>query len=42
MAGPLFAGLMADLTGNYRIAFVVLALVAGSGSIMFMLARKPV
>ena len=41
VVGPMFAGVMADLTGSYRIAFVVLALAAGSGSVMFLLARKP-
>lgn len=42
VAGPLVAGLMADLTGTYRAGFVLLALLAGSGSLMFMVARKPV
>jgi MFS family permease len=42
VAGPLVAGLMADLTGTYRTGFVLLALLAGSGSLMFMVARKPV
>jgi len=41
IAGPLVAGVLADLTGNYRLGFTVLALVAGSGSVLFMLARKP-
>jgi len=39
--GRLHAGIMVDLTGNYRIGFTVLALVAGSGSLLFLLARKP-
>ncbi len=42
VAGPLVAGVMADLTGSYRSGFVLLALLAGSGSVMFMMARKPV
>lgn len=41
VAGPLIAGLMADLTGSYRSGFLLLALLAGSGSVMFVLARKP-
>ncbi|MBE7366472.1 MFS transporter [Ramlibacter pallidus] len=41
VAGPMVAGLFADLTGNYRAGFTVLALVAGSGSLLFLLARKP-
>lgn len=42
VAGPLIAGTFADLTGNYRLGFTVLALVAGSGSVLFLLARRPV
>ena len=41
IAGPMVAGVLADLTGNYRLGFTVLALVAGSGSLLFMMARKP-
>jgi sugar phosphate permease len=41
-AGPMIAGVLADMTGSYRTGFVVLALLAGSGSVMFLLARKPV
>jgi len=41
VAGPLIAGVFADLTGNYRAGFTILALVAGSGSVLFMLAKKP-
>lgn len=41
IAGPLVAGAFADLTGNYRIGFTVLALVAGSGSVLFLMAKKP-
>ncbi|HEX2546888.1 MAG TPA: MFS transporter, partial [Ramlibacter sp.] len=41
IAGPLIAGLFADLTGSYVGGFTLLALVAGSGSLLFMMARKP-
>jgi MFS family permease len=41
VAGPVIAGFFADLTGNYRTGFTILALVAGSGSVLFLLARKP-
>lgn len=41
IAGPLVAGAMADLTGNYRAGFTFLALTAASGSLLFLLARKP-
>ncbi len=41
VAGPMIAGVMADATGNYRSGFVLLALLAGSGSGLFLLARKP-
>lgn len=41
VAGPLVAGVLADWTGSYRSGFVLLALLAGSGSVMFLLARKP-
>jgi MFS family permease len=42
IAGPMVAGILADLTGNYRLGFTVLALVAGSGSVLFLMAKKPV
>jgi cyanate permease len=41
IVGPMLAGMLADLTGNYRLGFTVLALVAGSGSVLFLMARKP-
>jgi MFS family permease len=41
VAGPLVAGSLADLTGDYRTGFTVLALVAGAGSLAFVLARPP-
>ncbi|HWS76373.1 MAG TPA: MFS transporter, partial [Quisquiliibacterium sp.] len=41
VAGPMVAGGLADLTGNYRVGFTLLALVAGGGSVAFLLARRP-
>jgi sugar phosphate permease len=41
VGGPMIAGGLADLTGNYRAGFTVLALLAGVGSLFFLLARKP-
>ena len=41
IVGPMLAGMLADLTGNYRLGFTVLALVAGSGSVLFLMAKKP-
>lgn len=42
VGGPMIAGVLADLTGNYRAGFTILALLAGLGSLFFVLARKPV
>jgi sugar phosphate permease len=42
IAGPMVAGILADLTGDYRWGFSLLALLAATGSIAFMLAHKPV
>ena len=39
--GPLFAGFLHDLTGNYRQAFMILAGLSALGSVALMLARKP-
>ena len=41
VGGPLIAGAMADAFGNYRAGFTVLAILAGLGSVLFVLARKP-
>ncbi len=41
VVGPLFAGLLADKTGNYEQGFTILAIVALLGSIFFALLRKP-
>lgn len=42
IGGPLIAGVLADMNGNYRAGFTVLALLAGVGSLFFLLARRPV
>ena len=39
--GPMLAGVLADLTGNYQLGFSVLALLSALGSLSFMLATKP-
>jgi MFS family permease len=41
VGGPMIAGILADLTGNYRLGFTIIALLAGLGSLFFVLARKP-
>jgi sugar phosphate permease len=41
VGGPMIAGILADLTGNYRIGFTILALLAGLGSLFFVLAKRP-
>lgn len=41
VAGPMTAGWLADLTGNYRSGFTVLAIVAASGALAFLGARRP-
>ncbi len=41
VGGPLFAGIMADATGDYKLGFTILAILAGMGSMFFVLARKP-
>lgn len=42
IGGPVIAGTLSDLTGNYRAGFTVLALLAGIGSLFFLFAKKPV
>ncbi len=42
IGGPMIAGLMADATGSYRAGFTVLAALVGSGSLFFLLARRPI
>jgi sugar phosphate permease len=39
--GPLIAGMMADRTGSYTAGFSILAVLAGLGSIFFVLATPP-
>ena len=41
VGGPMIAGFLADLTGNYRVGFTVLALLAGLGSVFFLAAKRP-
>jgi MFS family permease len=41
IGGPMIAGIMADMTGNYRAGFTTLALLAGLGSAFFLFARRP-
>jgi sugar phosphate permease len=42
IGGPIVAGIFADLTGNYRAGFTTLALLAGVGSLFFLMAKRPV
>ncbi|HSV84155.1 MAG TPA: MFS transporter [Ramlibacter sp.] len=42
VAGPMVAGAFADASGHYRGGFTLLALIAGSGSLLFLMAKKPV
>jgi sugar phosphate permease len=39
--GPLIAGFAYDITGDYRVGFDILAVMAAMGSVFFILARKP-
>ncbi|MEX2500793.1 MAG: MFS transporter [Trueperaceae bacterium] len=41
MAGPLFAGALADLLGDFRAAFAFLAALVGAGSLCFYFAVPP-
>ncbi|MBK7655054.1 MAG: MFS transporter [Betaproteobacteria bacterium] len=41
IAGPLVAGILADLTGNYQLGFTVLALLSAMGSVAFVQATSP-
>ena len=41
VGGPMIAGILADLTGSYRTGFTILALLAGLGSLFFVLAKRP-
>jgi sugar phosphate permease len=41
MSGPLIAGILADATGNYKAGFTTVAVLAGLGSVFFLLAKPP-
>jgi sugar phosphate permease len=41
VGGPIIPGIFADISGNYRLGFTILAILAGLGSGFFLLARKP-
>lgn len=41
IGGPMIAGVLADLTGDYRLGFTLLALLAGVGSLFFLFAQRP-
>lgn len=41
VAGPLIAGILADVTGGYELGFTILALLAGLGSLFFWFATPP-
>jgi MFS family permease len=41
VGGPMVAGAFADLTGDYRLGFTLLALVAATGAIVFAVATPP-
>ena len=41
MAGPIFAGFMADARGDYTMAFIILAGASALGSTFFLLTRPP-
>ncbi len=42
VSAPIFAGWLADLRGDYCLAFTILAVLAGFGSLFFAFASKPV
>jgi hypothetical protein len=37
----MLAGVLGDITGDYLLGFTVLALLAGTGSVSFWMARRP-
>ncbi len=41
IGGPMVAGAFADMTGDYRAGFTLLAVLAGLGSFFFLLAKPP-
>jgi MFS family permease len=42
IAGPIVAGVLADRTGTYQLGFTILAVLAGMGSVFFLMAKRPV
>jgi sugar phosphate permease len=41
IGGPMIAGFLADVTGNYKAGFTLLALLAVLGSVFFLAAKRP-
>jgi MFS-type transporter involved in bile tolerance (Atg22 family) len=41
IGGPILAGVFADWNGNYRMGFTILAVLAGLGSLFFLMAKPP-
>jgi MFS family permease len=41
IGGPILAGVFADWTGDYRMGFTILAVLAGLGSLFFLMAKPP-
>jgi len=41
VGGPIIPGIFADITGDYRLGFTIIAILAALGSGFFLLARKP-
>jgi MFS family permease len=41
ISGPLVAGFFADRTGSYETGFTLLAVLAGLGSVFFLISRRP-
>ena len=41
VGGPVIPGIFADITGDYRLGFTIIGILAGLGSLFFIVARKP-
>jgi MFS family permease len=41
VGGPIMAGALADLTGDFRLGFTILALLAGAGTFFYVWLRPP-
>jgi sugar phosphate permease len=41
VGGPIIPGIFADITGDYRLGFTIIAILSALGSGFFLLARKP-